>query len=147
MEYTLAIIKPQAREKGYTGAMISQIEKAGFVIQQIRCVHLTKKEAAAFYRVHRERPFYEELCAYMGANVCIPMVLAKENAVNDFREFIGATNPAEAAAGTLRKQFGTSIDHNAIHGSDSPENAATEIAFFFPTQVGKNMTGSPLSKV
>jgi nucleoside-diphosphate kinase len=126
------MIKPDAVLDGFTGPIIQQIEEAGYRIVAIKKVHLTPEEAGEFYEVHKERPFYEELCEYMSSNPIIPMILEKENAVADFRELIGATDPAKAAEGTIRKRFARSLSSNAIHGSDSDENAAIEGAFFFP---------------
>jgi nucleoside-diphosphate kinase len=126
------MIKPDAVLDGFTGPIIQQIEEAGFRIVAIKKVHLTPEEAGKFYEVHKERPFYGELCEYMSSNPIIPMILEKENAVLDFRELIGATDPAKAAEGTIRKRFARSLSSNAIHGSDSDENAAIEGAFFFP---------------
>jgi nucleoside-diphosphate kinase len=126
------MIKPDAVLDGFTGPIIQQIEEAGYRIVAIKKVHLTPEEAGKFYEVHKERPFYGELCEYMSSNPIIPMILEKENAVSDFRELIGATDPAKAAEGTIRKRFARSLSSNAIHGSDSDENAAIEGAFFFP---------------
>ncbi len=126
------MIKPDAVLDGFTGPIIQQIEEAGYRIVAIKKVHLTPEEAGKFYEVHKERPFYGELCEYMSSNPIIPMILEKENAVADFRELIGATDPAKAAEGTIRKRFARSLSSNAIHGSDSDENAAIEGAFFFP---------------
>ena len=126
------MIKPDAVLDGFTGPIIQQIEEAGYRIVAIKKVHLTPQEAGEFYEVHKERPFYGELCEYMSSNPIIPMTLEKENAVADFRELIGATDPAKAAEGTIRKRFARSLSSNAIHGSDSDENAAIEGAFFFP---------------
>ena len=126
------MIKPDAVIDGFTGPIIQQIEEAGFRIVAIKKVHLTPEEAGKFYEVHKDRPFYGELCEYMSSNPIIPMILEKENAVSDFRELIGATDPAKAAEGTIRKRFARSLSSNAIHGSDSDDNAAIEGAFFFP---------------
>jgi nucleoside-diphosphate kinase len=126
------MIKPDAVLDGFTGPIIQQIEEAGYRIVAIKKVHLTPEEAGEFYEVHKERPFYEELCEYMSSNPIIPMILEKENAVADFRELIGATDPAKAAEGTIRKRFARSLSSNAIHGSDSDDNAAIEGTFFFP---------------
>lgn len=126
------MIKPDAVIDGFTGPIIQQIEEAGYRIVAIKKVHLKPEEAGKFYEVHKERPFYGELCEYMSSNPIIPMILEKENAVADFRELIGATDPAKAAEGTIRKRFARSLSSNAIHGSDSDENAAIEGAFFFP---------------
>jgi nucleoside-diphosphate kinase len=129
---TFTMIKPDAVTDGFTGPIIQQIEEAGFRIVAIKKIHLTPEEAGKFYEVHKERPFYGELCEYMSSNSIIPMILEKENAVEDFRKLIGATDPAKAAEGTIRKRFARSLASNAIHGSDSDENAAIEGAFFFP---------------
>ena len=126
------MIKPDAVLDGFTGPIIQQIEEAGFRILAIKKVHLTPEQAGKFYEVHKERPFYGELCEYMSSNPIIPMILEKENAVEDFRKLIGATDPAKAEEGTIRKRFARSLSSNAIHGSDSDENAAIEGAFFFP---------------
>lgn len=125
------MIKPDAILDGFTGPIIQQIEAAGFKIVAMKKVHLSAQEAGKFYEVHNERPFYGELCEYMSSNPIIPMVLEKENAVEDFRVLIGATDPAKAAEGTIRKRFARSLASNAIHGSDSDENAAIEGTFFF----------------
>lgn len=130
-EQTLAIIKPLAFEKGYTGPIIGQIEVAGFQIKVISSGNLNLEDAKTFYEIHADKPFYQDLCKKMASGPIIIMVLEKENAVADFRKLIGPTNPVEAAPDTLRKQFGESIDHNAVHGSDSPETAENEIRFFF----------------
>ncbi len=132
IERTLTIIKPDSVEKGNVGRIIAHLEREGFRILAARMMHLTEAQARAFYEVHRERPFYNDLVAYMTSGPVWPMVLERENAVAFLREVMGATNPAEAAEGTIRKLYGESIERNAIHGSDSPENAAREIAFFFP---------------
>lgn len=126
------MIKPDAVLDGFSGPIIQQIEEAGFTILAMKKVHLTAEEAGRFYAVHAARPFYGELCETMTASPIIPMILEKENAVADFRALIGATNPADAAEGTIRKRFARSLSSNAIHGSDSDENAAIESAFFFP---------------
>ncbi len=129
---TFTMIKPDAIIDGFTGPIIQQIEEAGFRILAIKKVHLTPEQAGKFYEVHKERPFYGELCEYMSSNPIIPMILEKENAVEDFRKLIGATDPAKAEEGTIRKRFARSLSSNAIHGSDSEENAAIEGHFFFP---------------
>ncbi len=126
------MVKPDAVIDGFTGPIIQQIEEAGYRIVAIKKVHLTPEEAGKFYEIHKDRPFYGELCEYMSSNPIVPMILEKENAVADFRELIGATDPAKAAEGTIRKRFARSLSSNAIHGSDSDENAAIEGAFFFP---------------
>ncbi len=128
---TFTMIKPDAVADGFTGPIIQQIEEAGFRIVAIKKVKLSPEEAGKFYEVHKERPFYQSLCTYMSSNYIIPMVLEKENAVEDFRTLIGSTNPQNAAEGTIRKRFARSLESNAIHGSDSDENAAIEGAFFF----------------
>jgi len=125
------MIKPDAVADGFTGPIIQQIEAAGFKIIALKKIQLSSEEAGKFYAVHAERPFFQSLCDYMCSGAIIPMVLEKENAVEDFRTLIGATNPAQAAEGTIRKQFARSLESNAIHGSDSDENAAIEGAFFF----------------
>ncbi len=126
------MIKPDAVADGNTGPIIQQIEKAGFKILAMTKLKMTPQQAGQFYAVHSERPFYQSLCDYMSQSEIIPMILEKENAVEDFRKLIGSTNPADAAEGTIRKAFAKSIEANAIHGSDSDENAAIEGAFFFP---------------
>jgi len=126
------MIKPDAVADGHTGPIIQQIEKAGYKIIAITKLKMSPEMVGQFYAVHKERPFYASLCDYMSKSEIIPMILEKENAVADFRTFIGSTNPAEAAEGTIRKQFAKSLEANAIHGSDSDENAAIEGAFFFP---------------
>jgi nucleoside-diphosphate kinase len=128
---TLTIIKPDAVQDGNAGAILEAIEKAGFRVRALKMKHLSPVEAGAFYAVHKERPFYGELVEYMTSGPVIPAVLEKENAVEEFRKLIGATNPANAEEGTIRKRFGKSISLNAIHGSDSPENAINEANFFF----------------
>jgi nucleoside-diphosphate kinase len=126
------MIKPDAVAEGNTGPIIQHIEKAGFKILAMTKLKMTPEQAGQFYAVHSERPFYQSLCDYMSQSEIIPMILEKENAVEDFRTLIGATNPAQAAEGTIRRLFAKSIEANAIHGSDSDENAAIEGAFFFP---------------
>ena len=125
------MIKPDAYGAGNSGAIIKMIEEAGFSIKAARLTQLTEAQAGQFYAVHKERPFYGELVAYMSSGPIIAMILEKDNAVEDFRTLIGATNPAEAAEGTIRKIFAKSIEANAVHGSDSDENAAIEGNFFF----------------
>ncbi len=131
VERTLAIIKPDAVRAGVAGEIIAQIQQAGFRILGMKLIRMNENQAGAFYAVHRERPFYGELVRYMSSGPVIPIALEKVNAVADFRTLIGATDPAEAADGTIRKRFGRSKGENAIHGSDSPENARAEVAFFF----------------
>jgi nucleoside-diphosphate kinase len=130
---TLAIIKPDAVVDGHTGAIIDKIIKTGFKIKAMKMIQLTKSSAEGFYAVHKERPFFGELVEYMTSGPCIPIALEKENAVEDYRKLIGATDPAKADEGTIRKMFATSIQFNAVHGSDSDENAAIEIVHFFST--------------
>lgn len=128
---TFTMIKPDAVEAGNTGAILKMIEDAGFKIVAFKKTKLTAEKAGKFYEVHSARPFYGELCEYMSSGPIYPAILQKTNAVADFRTLIGATNPAEAAEGTIRKLFAQSIAANAIHGSDSDENAQIEGAFFF----------------
>ena len=128
---TFTMIKPDAVSDGFSGPIIQQIEEAGFKIIALKKIKLSPEEAGKFYEVHKERPFFQSLCDYMSSNDIIPMVLEKENAMEDFRTLIGATNPANAAEGTIRQRFAKSMEANAIHGSDSNENAALEAAFFF----------------
>ncbi|HEX9727272.1 MAG TPA: nucleoside-diphosphate kinase [Gemmatimonadales bacterium] len=131
MERTLAIIKPDAVERGHAGKVLAHLESAGFTLKEARMERLTRSQAEAFYEVHRERPFYGSLVAFMTSGPCIPMVLEREDAVAHLRSVIGATDPAEAAEGTVRKLFAESKERNAIHASDSLDNAAREIGFFF----------------
>ncbi|MDH3710213.1 MAG: nucleoside-diphosphate kinase [Cyclobacteriaceae bacterium] len=128
---TFTMIKPDAVSAGHTGAIIKIIEEAGFGIHAMRKLQLSRKRAGDFYAVHSERPFYQDLCQYMSSGPIVAMVLTKDNAVEDFRTLIGATDPAQAAPGTIRQLFAKSIEANAIHGSDSPENAEIESNFFF----------------
>ena len=128
---TFAIIKPDAVKNQHTGRIYDRILKAGFEIIGAKLVKLSKKQAEGFYEVHKDRPFYGELTDFMSSGQCMVLALNKENAVNSWRETIGATNPDEAADGTIRKDFATNIQNNAVHGSDSDENAKKEIAFFF----------------
>lgn len=128
---TFTMIKPDAVEKNYIGAILEKINAGGFRIKAMKYTRLSKEEAGAFYAVHKERPFYGELVEYMSAGPIVAAVLEKDNAVEDFRTLIGATNPAEAAEGTIRKLYAESIAANAVHGSDSDENAAIEGSFFF----------------
>ncbi|HXG45108.1 MAG TPA: nucleoside-diphosphate kinase [Gemmatimonadales bacterium] len=130
-ELTLAIIKPDALERGKAGLILAHLEREGFVLRAARLVRLTEPEAAAFYEVHRERPFFRDLVAFMTSGPCLPMALERADAVTHLRTVIGATDPAEAAPGTVRKLYAESKGRNAIHGSDSPENARREVAFFF----------------
>jgi len=125
------MIKPDAVEAGNTGAIIKMIEEAGFRIVSMTKTQLSSERAGQFYEVHAERPFYNDLCRYMSSGAIVPMILEKDNAVADFRKLIGATNPANAEEGTIRKLYATSIEANAVHGSDSDENAQLEGSFFF----------------
>lgn len=125
------MIKPDATSKGHTGAIFDQIIKAGFSIKAMKWTKLSTDKAGEFYAVHRERPFYEELVKFMSSGPIVAAILEKDNAVADFRKLIGATNPAQAEEGTIRKQFASSVGENAVHGSDSDENAEIEGYFFF----------------
>ena len=125
------MIKPDAMKNGHAGAILHHITKAGFKIKALKMLHLSKEKAGSFYSVHKERPFYGELVEFMSSGPIIAAILEKENAVASFRELIGATNPAQAAEGTIRKLFATSVGENAIHGSDSDENAKIEGDFMF----------------
>jgi nucleoside-diphosphate kinase len=129
---TLGIVKPDAIETGKAGLIIAHLQREGFVLRAARLVRLTRAQAGAFYEVHRERPFYADLVAFMSSGPCLPMALERNDAVAHFRRVIGATDPGEAAEGTIRKLYAESKGRNAVHGSDSEENAAAEIAFFFP---------------
>lgn len=128
---TLAIIKPDAIASGKTGAILAHLQQAGFVPRAARLVRLTRPQAGAFYEVHRGRPFYADLVEFMTSGPCLPIALERDDAVSQLRSVIGATDPAEAAPGTIRKLFAESKGKNAIHASDSPENAAREVGFFF----------------
>ena len=138
---TLGIIKPDAFGAGKAGLIIAHLEQAGFVVRAARTTRLATAEAEAFYQVHRGRPFYDELVAFMTSGPCMPMVLERDDAVAELRTVIGATDPAEAAEGTVRKLYAKSKGRNAIHASDSPENAAYEVAFFFPEGQLKGLWG------
>jgi len=131
-ERTFSIIKPDAVKAGNAGAILSRLEKAGFRLAALRLVALTPAEAEGFYHVHRARPFFASLCAFMSSGPCLTMVLERDGAIAELREIMGATDPAKAAPGTIRRDFATSIEANAIHGSDAPETAAFEISYFFP---------------
>ncbi len=125
------MIKPDATGKSHTGAIIDRFIKGGFKIKAMKWTKLSKEQAGAFYEVHKERPFYAELVEFMSSGPIVAAILEKENAVADFRKLIGATNPAQAEEGTIRKDFASSVGENAVHGSDSDENAAIESNFFF----------------
>ena len=128
---TFTMIKPDATSKGYTGAILDQIIKAGFKVKAMKWTNLTPAQAGQFYEVHKERPFYGELVDFMSSGPIVAAILEKDNAVADFRTLIGATNPAQAAEGTIRKNFAASIGENAVHGSDSDENAQIEADLLF----------------
>lgn len=135
VERTLAILKPDCVRKNLIGEVIRRIQEAGFRLAALKMVTLTKHEAEGFYAVHQGRPFFEELTAFMSSGPCVPMVLEKDNAVADFRVLIGATDPAEAADGTIRRAFADSKGENIVHGSDSVENGRIESNYFFPEHV------------
>ena len=131
MDRTLMIIKPDAVKKNAIGDIIRRVEEKGFVIRDIRMLNQTPEQASQFYEVHKERPFYSDLVEFMTSGPCVPMVLERDDAVPFLREVVGATNPEEAAEGTIRKAHGDNVQNKAVHASDSPENAATEISFYF----------------
>jgi nucleoside-diphosphate kinase len=131
MERTFAIIKPDAVEAKRAGQILARIEAAGFTVRAMRLHHLTKKEAEGFYAVHRERPFFGGLTDFMSSGPCVLMALEAPDAIKRWRGTMGATDPAKAEAGTLRKEFGESIERNATHGSDAPETAVFELGYFF----------------
>lgn len=131
-QLTLGMIKPDAVASGKSGLIIAHLQKEGFIVRAARLVRLTRPQAERFYEVHRGRPFYPDLVAFMISGPVLPMALERENAVVHFRTVIGATDPADAAAGTIRKLYAKSKGENAIHGSDSPENGVREVGFFFP---------------
>ena len=131
MERTFAIIKPDAVERRLAGKILSRIEEAGFTVRAMRLHHLTKREAEGFYAVHRERPFFGGLTDFMSSGPCILLGLEAQDAIKKWRGLMGATDPGKAEAGTLRKEFGSSIERNATHGSDAPETAAFELGYFF----------------
>ena len=132
VERTLAILKPDCVKKGLVGEVLSRIEKAGFRVLALRKTRLTKETASGFYAVHTGRPFFEGLVEFMCSGPCVPIALEKKNAVADFRTLIGATDPKDAAPGTIRKLYAANKGENIVHGSDSPENGKIEISFFFP---------------
>ena len=131
---TFTMIKPDAVQNGHVGAILEKITTAGFVIRGLKMTQISQSEAEAFYSVHKERPFFRELVTFMTSGPIVAAVLEKENAVADFRALIGSTNPEEAAEGTIRKLFAESVGRNAIHGSDSDDNANIECAFFFSSR-------------
>lgn len=128
---TFTMIKPDAFRNGHSGAILDRIIKEGFQIKALKMLQLSKEKAGEFYAVHKERPFYGELVDFMSSGPILAAILEKENAIEEFRKLIGATNPAQAAEGTIRKQFATSVGENAVHGSDSDENAKVEGSFMF----------------
>ena len=130
-ERTFAIIKPDAVQAGKAGRILARIEDAGFKVAALRLTHMSKREAEGFYAVHRARPFFASLTDFMSSGPCIVMALEAPDAIRKWRTLMGATDPAKAEAGTLRKDFGTSIEYNATHGSDAPETAAFELGYFF----------------
>ncbi len=131
MERTFAIIKPDAVERGLTGKILDRIEEKGFKIVGMKKIHLSLAQAEGFYYVHKERPFFKDLCSFMSRSPVVVLCLEKENAIADWRTLMGATNPANAEAGTIRKDFAKNIEENSSHGSDAPETAAFEIPYFF----------------
>ncbi len=139
---TLAIIKPDAVKANNIGEIITMITKAGFTVRAMRLTQMSKASAEAFYSVHKERPFFGELVEFMTSGPCVPIYLEKENAVADYRKLIGATDPAQAEEGTIRKQYATSKALNAVHGSDSDENAEIEIAHFFSRDERASLYGA-----
>lgn len=131
IEQTLAIIKPDAVGRGLVGKILARIEEQGFRLRALKLVHLSKQTAQQFYQVHAERPFYDSLTTYMSSGPVVPMLLEREDAIQSLRDLMGATNPQQAAPGTIRRDYGENIERNAIHGSDAAATAAVEIAFFF----------------
>ncbi|RLA93825.1 MAG: nucleoside-diphosphate kinase [Deltaproteobacteria bacterium] len=131
MERTLSIIKPDGVRKGLIGEIIKRFDQNGFKIRAMKMVHISKKEAEGFYAVHRDKPFFESLTKFMSSGPIVVMVLEREGAIEKNREIMGATDPAKAAEGTIRREFADNIEQNIVHGSDSPETARTEIAYFF----------------
>ena len=131
MERTLAIIKPDAVANRHAGAILQRIESGGFALRGMRLVHLTRAEAEGFYSVHRQRPFFDSLTIFMSSGPAIVLALEADDAIRRWRDLMGATDPAKAAPGSLRREFGTSIERNATHGSDAPGTAATELGYFF----------------
>jgi nucleoside-diphosphate kinase len=131
IEQTLAIIKPDAVSRCLIGKILARVEEQGFRVRALRMVQLSKQTAQAFYQVHAERPFYESLTTYMSSGPVVPILLERENAIQSLRDLMGATNPQQAAPGTIRRDYGENIERNAIHGSDAAATASVEIAFFF----------------
>jgi nucleoside-diphosphate kinase len=132
VQRTLTIIKPDAVERRATGKILARLEEDGFRVVAIRLLRMDEREAGGFYAVHRERPFYGDLCRFMSSGAIVPIVLEREDAIAHLRRVMGATDPAKAEAGTIRKLFGANIERNAIHGSDAPVTAAFEMGYFFP---------------
>lgn len=131
MERTLAIIKPDGVERNLIGKILARVESEGFKIVAMKMAHLSKKEAEGFYHVHKARPFFNDLTSYMSTGPVVLMTLKREKAISKWREVMGATNPSEAASGTIRKEFGLNLEKNSTHGSDSPDTAAFEVSYFF----------------
>jgi nucleoside-diphosphate kinase len=131
IEHTLAIIKPDAVSRRLVGKILARIEERGFRLRALKLMQMSQQVARTFYQVHAERPFYESLTTYMSSGPVVPMLLERDNAIQSLRDLMGATDPQNAAAGTIRRDYGESIERNAIHGSDAPATAAVEIAFFF----------------
>jgi nucleoside-diphosphate kinase len=131
MERTLAIIKPDAVQRNLAGKILARLEAEGFIVLGLKMVYLSKQDAERFYAVHRERPFFENLTSYMASGPAIPILLERDNAIQALRDLMGATNPTQATAGTIRQEFGLDVEKNAMHGSDSPTSAVQEIPFFF----------------
>jgi nucleoside-diphosphate kinase len=131
MERTFAIIKPDAVERNITGKILNRIESAGFKVVGMKRISLTREQAMGFYYVHKDRPFFNDLCNYMARSPVVVLVLEKDDAIAGWRKLMGATNPANAESSTIRKEFGLSVEENSVHGSDSPESAAFEIPYFF----------------
>ena len=131
MERTLAIIKPDAVQRNLAGKILTRLEAEGFMILGLKMVYLSKQDAERFYAVHRGRPFFESLTSYMASGPAIPILLQRDNAIQALRELMGATNPMQAATGTIRQEFGLDVEKNTMHGSDSPASAVQEIPFFF----------------
>ena len=132
MERTLTIIKPDAMEQRVAGKILARLEEEGFRIVAVRLVRMDETEVGGFYAVHKDRPFYGDLCRFMSSGPAMPIVLEREGAIAHLRKVMGATDPAKADAGTIRAEFATGIERNCVHGSDAPETAATEIGYFFP---------------
>jgi nucleoside-diphosphate kinase len=131
MERTLAIVKPDAFAAGFAGRILARIYEEGFQVVGIKKLHLSEEQAGGFYFVHKDRPFFDDLKGFMSSGPCIAMVLEAGGAIRKWRDLMGATNPADAAAGSLRKEFGTSLGRNALHGSDAPDSAVFEVSYFF----------------